>query len=477
MNARRLPATFRYAVFFTAVFIPALLLFTTVWIERTFSRVSIEAIVFTMATPLGKASTELVGKYMLFVGMAAAFSLIVTLFFFFLRRVGKRAGRILAVLAPTVFFLFSLSYFDRSYGLLDYVRGTAHYDRFIDDHYATPEESVLLPEKKKNMILLVLESMENTFHEDRVVGHSLLPNLRRLQVENIAFEEHLPVRGTDWTIAGLTASLFGLPLFLPIDKNSYNYFERFLPHAASVHGILENEGYDVSLIMGSHSEFSGIRNLFETHCPKVSIFDARYFLDTMRPGEELTALSQWGVRDSYMYARSKDLLTSLSRTGKPFFAVMMTLDTHVKGVSYGDAGQRYGDDRDSFVAADGMASEFIAWLREQPFYSDTVVVLVGDHPYMAKRVGPVSLKSARRKIYNVFLNTGREVMDNERERFISSFDIAPTLLESLGARLPGGRFGLGVSLFSGEPTLMERYGQREMDRRLGKRSQVYEGLF
>jgi phosphoglycerol transferase len=43
------------------------------------------------------------------------------------------------------------------------------------------------------------------------------------------------------------------------------------------------------------------------------------------------------------------------------------------------------------------------------------------------------------------------------------FDVFPTLLQALGMELPGGRAGIGVSLFAKEPNLVETYGQDKLD--------------
>ena len=50
----------------------------------------------------------------------------------------------------------------------------------------------------------------------------------------------------------------------------------------------------------------------------------------------------------------------------------------------------------------------------------------------------------------------------------------PTLLESMGFSLEGRAMGLGKSLYSGEATLLERYGQKTLDSLLRERSIQYD---
>ena len=47
------------------------------------------------------------------------------------------------------------------------------------------------------------------------------------------------------------------------------------------------------------------------------------------------------------------------------------------------------------------------------------------------------------------------------------------MLEAIGAKLPDGKMGLGVSLFSGRKTLVEEFGIQKLNYELKKYSQYY----
>jgi len=54
--------------------------------------------------------------------------------------------------------------------------------------------------------------------------------------------------------------------------------------------------------------------------------------------------------------------------------------------------------------------------------------------------------------------------------------MAPTILESIGVKLPERRFGIGSSLFSAQPTLLEKYSVEKYKAEINKRSKLYDSF-
>ena len=114
---------------------------------------------------------------------------------------------------------------------------------------------------------------------------------------------------------------------------------------------------------------------------------------------------------------------------------------------------------------------FIAWLKEQSFYADTTVVLVGDHPNMLAGIcGEVSADARGR--YNLILNSAVTTTETKNRAF-TAFDFYPTILAAAGFTIRGDRLGLGVNLFSSVPTLAEQYGMTVLNAELEKNSDFY----
>lgn len=448
---------------FIIIFLSFLLVFSAGWIEDNFGVTSIDSILFVLRTPMTGVPYEMILSYAGQLLVALALALVFAGFLSW-RVAESRPWRRRALAAlPACFFIASAIYVAVQYQALRYLSSEISYSTFMDDHYAPVRAAdVQAAKRPRNMVLLVLESMENTFYDRSLFRPALIPRLEAVQNSETSFKRHLPGPGANWTVAGMTAYLMGIPLKLPLEENSYDgRYASFLPGASSVLSVLDGHGYAVGLIMGSDSRFSGLNNLFASHCGNPLIYDRSWFAERREDGGR--GMSRWGPGDREVYALAREVLGGLAKGRQPFFTVIMTMDTHVPAKAFGDWPQPFGDARDGFVAADHMAVEFLSWLKAQRFYKDTAVVVLGDHPYMSRGLGGVEIPADyRRTVYNAFLNAGKKPRLGGR-RQLYSFDVAPTLLEAMGFSLPGGRFGLGTSLFGKEPTLLEKYGAEALD--------------
>src|SRR5699024_487786 len=122
----------------------------------------------------------------------------------------------------------------------EYAKNSDTYSSFVDTYYADPSEVELtFPEEKKNLISIFLESMEITYTDEKSGGafeNNFIPELTNLAVENEDFSgvsDELnggtALKYATWTAAALFSQTSGLPLTLPIDGNSMDTQESFLP--------------------------------------------------------------------------------------------------------------------------------------------------------------------------------------------------------------------------------------------------------
>ena len=181
--------------------------------------------------------------------------------------------------------------------------------------------------------------------------------------------------------------------------------------------------------------------------------------------------------DEQLFVYAKEELENLKKQPKPFVFTLMTLDTHYGTAKFSDnkCERKFGphNNIENVVScADKQIAEFVSWLKTQDFYKDSVVVIVGDHLTMNNRF----TKDMDRKPINIFMNTPVAAV-NTTNRVFTPFDIYPTIIESLGAKIEGHRLGLGTSLFSDLPTLTEgKLTIEDVDVNVRKKSKVYDWM-
>ena len=359
------------------------------------------------------------------------------------------------------------------------------------DEYRDPKTvKITAPEKKRNLIYIYMESMECSFSDREhggIAATNMIPEMTALAVDNVNFTASdsselngaVPVTGTTWTMASLVAQTSGVPLTIPIGENAMGKrpYKTFLPGTYSLGQVLREQGYELSILLGSEKEFSGADIYLSTH-GDYKILD----LNTYRQNGTLSKdyFVWWGFEDEKLYSYAKDEITELASGERPFAFTMMTMDTHfTNGYRCRLCENEFRDQYSNVIAcASRQLDSFLKWLSEQPFYENTTVVIVGDHPTMDTKYTN-SLKYAsekyERKSYCAILNSA-VAFDLGQTRHFTSMDMYPTTLAAMGFSIEGNRLGLGVNLFSSESTMLEKYGAQKLNDLLEERSDFYDQL-
>ena len=125
--------------------------------------------------------------------------------------------------------------------------------------------------------------------------------------------------------------------------------------------------------------------------------------------------------------------------------------------------------------SDSKIASFIEWIKQQPFYENTEIVVVGDHLTMGDTIFNDTMD---RSVYNVYINSAvKPDKMIAKNRQFTALDTMPTILETMGYKIEGHKLGLGVSLVSGEKTLLENgLSVKELDQELDKQSLIYNKL-
>ncbi|MGL4207991.1 MAG: LTA synthase family protein, partial [Candidatus Adiutrix sp.] len=336
-----------------------------------------------------------------------------------------------------------------------------------ENHYVHHHDiEVSFPTHKKNLILVLLESIETTYSNPEIFTEDLIPEFSQLAEKNIAFNNFYQVARTHWSIASRVAYLSGLPLSVPVEGNSMGAYKQFLPNASSLPKILLENGYEALAMSGVDFKFAGTEVFLKTH--GMIIKDLKYYQPFIPNSHELWG-TQWGFKDSVVYNLAKEELLSLKEK-KPFFLFFVTADTHFpKGYFDGDncTPLSGGDYKDAIRCASKLGGDFAQWVDDNGFLDDTVLVFVGDHLGMRTEIYDKYMvpNQDKRRIFNAIITKDGTISQFDPNRAVSHFDFFPTILSLMGAHIPGGRLGLGVDLLDvQQKTLLETLGANDFDR-------------
>lgn len=119
---------------------------------------------------------------------------------------------------------------------------------------------------------------------------------------------------------------------------------------------------------------------------------------------------------------------------------------------------------------------FIEWLKTQPFWDNTTVIISGDHLTMDPDFLADIDENYTRTVYNCIINSAVNPI-KQKNRLFATFDLFPTTLSAMGVRIKGDRLGLGTDLFSASQTLTEKYGYENLNAELQKKSEFYNSEF
>lgn len=385
-----------------------------------------------------------------------------------------------------ILFTFSIFFFMFKIGAHSYVLNRIQKSNFIKEQYVEPQNvNIEFPSKKRNLILIYLESIENSTMSKRNGGQlevSLTPHLENLALDNLNFSNTekiggaFQIYGASWTVAGMVASSSGIPLKLYIDGNSYDdRFNSFFPGLYGLGDILKKEGYKTSIMMGSDASFGGRRNYYKTH----GDYDIYDWLKAKETGDIPQDYHEWwGFEDLKLFEFAKTKLKDISQS-EPFNFIMLTADTHFdEGYLDSECEGPFEDDYENVHwCSSKRVVEFIDWIKKQDFYENTTIVVIGDHLGMNQNFYESrNIVYSERRVFNVLINSVMEPIEFKNREF-TQMDFFPTILASLGVNIEGNKLGLGTNLFSKEKTLIETQGIEKVMSELKKHSSFYYEKF
>lgn len=440
-----------------------------IYLSKTWGTITIEQAIFTLNTyaniePQFIESLLRRARQFGFIFLCIMMCYCIFIYKIHLSSSTKKKLQLISFLLPCI----AIIHFVVKFNVLSYIMRES--SSFIEEHYKADTKNITW-KTKKNLVLIIAESLENAYTDKRIFDPIPVPRLRNLQQVNTFFPQHIQTYGTGWTIAGITSYMFGIPLKLPIQGNSYTA-SQFLPGANSILNVMEQAGYSLQFISGWDSRFSGYSNLIATHSMGINC-DQSFF---QKEGYSLDKFGgSWGFKDSFIFDYAKKILNALHEKHTPYALIINTVDTHPPHGFSEEKYRKFNNICDAYANLDANINDFVAYvLQKDP--ENTSIVILGDHLSMTNDVTQSNLDKIRemRTIYNCFINPYKQPV--QTSQMCTSIDMAPTILETIGCILPEGRFGLGVSLYSDKPTLVaQNYEQYHSE--IPKYSLLYDSFF
>ena len=276
----------------------------------------------------------------------------------------------------------------------------------VAPEYQVPAQPLARP---KNIVWIYGESLERTYF-DETVFPGLMPNLKRLADEALDVRGLDSAEGSGWTIAGLVASMCGVPLTTAQgDENSMGRMGRFLPEAVCLGDYLKQQGYTTHYLGGANGQFAGKGQFLASHGFD-AVHDLSWFKQQSIPKRHF---SNWGLHDDVLLDTAYERFLELSRAGQPFMLTTLTMDTHhpaghlpvaCKRTRYrsghGDIGLLH-----ALKCTDRLISRLVDRIRSSEFAADTLVVVASDHLAMPNHLSHL-LEEMPRENLLLFLGDG-----------------------------------------------------------------------
>lgn len=475
------------------------------WGSENFGSINMEEIVFTLSMSLEGSGSDFITDY--FVKVLIPGLIVALIFAVDILRNKKYAYKVevnkkhisiypcrikipVLILILVVGLTSVIKKADDNFGFIDYVKSKMHPSTFIEENYVNPNDvRVRFPDKKRNLIYILMESAESSnqdIENGGLFNENYISEMTQIAKDNVSFSQDELITGATvapacgWTMAGMMAEFSGIPLKIEIEGNSMDKCEKFFPGLTNMGDILAEEGYKNYYMIGSDARFSG-RDKYMTQHGNYEIWDYYTAMEQKKIDEDYCVW--WGYEDQKLYDYAKEELTRISQNDEPFNFTMLTVDTHhVAGYVCPLCEEEFSEQyANVWACASRQVNDFVEWIKEQPFYENTTIVICGDHlsmdPDFYNTVPVCSENEGKsRKVYNAIINSPIEPVNEKNRKFVT-IDMFPTTLAALNVEIEGNRLGLGTNLFSNEKTLSEEFGYDEFFTHIRKDSKFYTETF
>ncbi len=293
-------------------------------------------------------------------------------------------------------------------------------------------------EQRPNVIQITVESLSADFLSGFNRASKLMPELEAIAGRSLVFDRFYATgTRTDRGMEALTLAVPPTPGRSLVKRpNNEDLF--------TLGSVFRSRGYDTAFICGGYGYFDNMNYFFGNNGYRV--------IDRASVAKkDITFANAWGACDEDLYRWTMREADAAHAAGKPFHYFVMTTSNHrpftfpegkidLPSKTSGRAG--------AVKYTDFAIGQFLREAAKQPWYRDTVFVIVADH--CASVAGKTALPVQNYHIPLIIFSPGGHIAPGHVPELMSQVDYAPTLLGLLNWSYASRFFGRDVRHATGD---------------------------
>jgi phosphoglycerol transferase-like protein, alkaline phosphatase superfamily len=198
--------------------------------------------------------------------------------------------------------------------------------------------------------------------------------------------------------------------------------------------VLKDNGYRNLFFMTHESQYDNMNAFLRTNG-----FDEIYAQENY-PKDKV--VNSFGVQDDFLYQYALPILNKRAEERQPFFTVLLSISNHPSYVIPDYFKPHSTKLEDQIVEyADWAIRQFMQEARKQPWFENTIFVLLGDH---GKLVGSPDCEIPQSYNHVPLMIYGKGIKPEIRQEPGGQTDVAPTLLGLLNMSYTQNDFGINL---------------------------------
>lgn len=289
--------------------------------------------------------------------------------------------------------------------------------------------------EEPNIVILLMESWSADLIESLGGKPGITPEFAALEKDGLLFT-HMYSTGNR-SHEGLASILGGHPA-LPYTTFTANPTK--FDGLPSMVRLLNNEGYHASFFYGGQLNYGNIRAYLHYHQFEKIVEESD--IDPSIPRGRL------GVHDEFMYQRQIDDLKTMK---EPFFSVLFTLSSHSPYDYPMEPVIDWAGNENKFINsayyADKCLGDYFRMARQQPWYDNTVFIIIADHSHNSYYNWPLETFEYHKIPLLILGNALKDkYKGTQNPRIADNSSLPKTILKQLG--LAAGDFKWGSDLLN-----------------------------